>query len=163
MCNKFFKGKCRQTVCNFGHTSGSSFKTVNCPSPCDQKAAHCTMGCLRSLMTPYQNNPRIRYGAITNDSVSAEEQWQMTPCSLRSNYDSVSNDQWFPFYNGCQFGLLASVGVFLLVLKKFRGWQNPSKKVKVRLFSDFFLENKTLPAVLFLFLFKLITFPFQFS
>ena len=34
----------------------------------------------------------------------------------------------------------------LLVFKKFRGWQNPSKKVKVRLFSDFFLENKTLPA-----------------
>ena len=27
---------------------------------------------------------------------------------------------------------------FLLVLKKFRGWQYPSKKVKVRLLSDFF-------------------------
>ena len=49
---------------------------------------------------------------------------------------------------------------FLLVLKKFRGWQNPSKKVKVRLLSDFFFENKTLPAVPFPFLFKLITFPF---
>ena len=63
----------------------------------EDKLHHCTMGCLRSLMTPYQNNPRIRYGAITNDSVSAKEQWQMTPCSLRSNYDSVSNDLWFPF------------------------------------------------------------------
>ena len=29
----------------------------------------CTMGWLRSLMTPYQKFIRIRYGAITNDSV----------------------------------------------------------------------------------------------
>ena len=38
----------------------------------EDKLHHCTMGCLRSLMTPYQNILRIRYGAITNDSVFAK-------------------------------------------------------------------------------------------
>ena len=36
--------------------------------------SHCTMGWLRSLMTPYHYVPRIRYGVITNDSVFATEQ-----------------------------------------------------------------------------------------
>ena len=81
-------------------------------------------------MTPYplRSNGkwlRVRYGAI------------MTPYQMicGSPFKMVVNlDFWHLWV------------FFLLVLKKFRGWQNPSKKVKVRLFSDFFLENKTLPA-----------------
>ena len=34
---------------------------------------HCTMGWLRSLMTPYQKFIRIWYGVIINDSVFAEK------------------------------------------------------------------------------------------
>ena len=86
-------------------------------------------------MTPYplRSNGkwlRVRYGAI------------MTPYQMicGSPFKMVVNlDFWHLWV------------FFLLVLKKFRGWQNPSKKVKVRLLSDFFWKIK---------LYQLCHFPF---
>ena len=62
----------------------------------EQSANHyslrqCTMGCLRSLMTPYQNILRIRYGAITNDSVFANEQYGVILKDALIRYGVIMN------------------------------------------------------------------------
>ena len=57
------------------------------------KLHHCTMGCLRSLMTPYQNIPRIRYGAITNESVFAKG--AITNDSVSNRYGVIMNSSEF--------------------------------------------------------------------